>query len=304
MSKIVAIAGGTGFIGSYVAELLRKDGYKILISSRNPEKVRDRFKNFEIFKWNPEVQEFPIEILQRSDAVLNFVGETISQRWTQEVKERLRSSRINSTRNIVSAFSKVNTTGKVFISASAVGIYGSKRDEILTEESTFGDDFLAKLCIDWESEAKRAEEFGIRVVILRIGIVLGKGGGFLARLTPLFKLGLGGKISDGKAWLSWIHIDDLARIVKFAIENENVHGIYNAVSPNPVTNEEFTRTFAKILKRPAFFTVPKFGLKLLFGSELTDVALTASQRVKPERLISAGFKFNYEDIESALRSLF
>ncbi len=304
MTKKITIAGGTGFIGSYVAELLHKDGYQILISSRSPEKVSPRLKKFEIFKWNPDVQEYPIEILQRSDVVLNFIGETISQRWTQKVKERLRNSRINSTRNIVNAFSRVNTTGKVFISASAVGIYGNRGEKILSEESTVGDDFLAKLCIDWENEAKKAEDFGVRVVILRIGIVLGKGGGFLARLTPLFKLGLGGKISDGKAWLSWIHIDDIARIVKFAIEKENVRGIYNAVSPNPVTNEEFTKTFAKVLKRPAFFTVPKFGLKLLFGSELTDIALTASQRVKPERLMNAGFKFNYEDIESALRSLF
>lgn len=304
MPKTVTIAGGTGFIGSYVAESLYRDGYTVLISSRNPEKVPPHLKKFEIFKWDSNIQEFPIEVLQRSDVVVNLIGETISQRWTQKVKERLRSSRINSTRNIVRAFSKVNTSGKVFISASAIGIYGSKREEPLSEESTVGDDFLAKLCIDWENEAKRAEEFGVRVVVLRIGVVLWKDGGFLARLIPLFKLGLGGKISDGKAWLSWIHIDDLAKVIKFAIENEKIQGIYNVVAPNPVTNKEFTETLAKILKRPAFFTVPKFGLKLLFGAELAEIVLTASQRVKPERLINAGFKFNYEDIESTLRSLF
>jgi len=235
---------------------------------------------------------------------VNLIGENISQRWTEKVKERLRNSRINSTRKIVKAFSTVDSKGKVFISASAVGIYGNRGDELLNENSIPGGDFLANLCVDWEKEAKKAQEFGVRVVILRIGIVLGKGGGFLARLEPLFKLGLGGKISDGKAWMSWIHIEDLARAIEFAIENENISGVYNAVAPEPVTNEVFTKTFARVLKRPAFLPVPKFGLKILFGSELTEVALTASQRVKPERLMESGFRFEYEDVESALRSLY
>ncbi len=304
MPKTIAIAGGTGFLGSYVAELLHNDGYKILISTRNPEKISDKFKKFEIFRWNPQTEDFPTDVIQKSDVVINFLGETISQRWTQKVKERLRSSRIDSTRKIAEAFSKVDSNGKVFISASAIGIYGSRHDEVLTEDSNFGDDFLAKLCIDWESEAKKVENTGARVVILRIGVVLGKNGGFLARLTPIFKLGLGGKISDGKALMSWVHIDDLAKVVKFAIENDNVRGVYNVVSPNPVTNEEFTRTFAKVLKRPAIFPVPKFALKILFGKELTEIALTSSQKVQPKRLTEAGFKFQYEDIESALRSLF
>ncbi len=304
MGKTIAIAGGTGFLGSYVAESLYNDGYKILISTRNPEKLSDKFKKFEIFRWNPQTEEFPIDVVQKSDVVINFLGENISQRWTQKVKERLRSSRIDSTRKIAEAFSKVNSSGKVFISASAIGIYGSKRDDIIDENSNFGDDFLARLCVDWENEARKAENTGARLVILRIGIVLGKGGGFLARLTPLFKLGLGGKISDGKAWISWVHIDDIAKVVKFAIENENVRGVYNVVAPNPVTNEEFTKTFAKVLRRPAIFTVPKFALKILFGKELTEVALTSSLKVKPKRLTEAGFKFQYEDIESALKSLF
>jgi hypothetical protein len=304
MAKTIAIAGGTGFLGSYVAELLHNDGYKILISTRNPEKISDKFKKFEIFGWNPQTENFPTDVIQKSDVVINFLGETISQRWTQKVKERLRSSRIDSTRKIAEAFSKVDSNGKVFISASATGIYGSRRDDVLDEDSNPGDDFLAKLCIDWENEAKKVEDTGARVVILRIGIVLGKGGGFLARLTPLFKLGLGGKISNGKAWMSWVHIDDLAKVVKFAIENDGVRGVYNVVSPNPVTNEEFTKTLAKVLKRPAIFTVPKFALKILFGKELTEIALTSSQKVQPKRLTEAGFKFQYEDIESALRSLF
>ncbi len=301
---VIAIAGGTGFIGSYIAESLYKKGYKVLISSRNPKKVSEKFGKFEIFKWNSESDDFPSDVIKASDIVINLVGENISQRWTERVKEKLRSSRINSTRKIVEAFSAVNTSGKVFISASAVGIYGNRGDELLDEGSSFGDDFLAKLCVDWENEAMKAEKYGARVVILRIGIVLGKSGGFLAKLEPLFKLGLGGKISDGKAWISWIHIDDLARIIEFAIENENVKGAYNAVAPEPVTNEDFTKTFAKVLKRPAILPVPKFGLKILFGKELTEVALTASQRVKPTKLIESGFIFQYEDIESALKSLY
>lgn len=304
MSKTIAIAGGTGFIGSYVAKFLLKDGYKVLISSRDPIKVSDRFKEFEVFRWDPTTEDFPIEVIQRADVLINLIGETISQRWTKEVRERLRSSRINSTRKIVEAFSKVNSSGKTFISASAIGIYGNRKGEILTENSSFGDDFLSKLCIDWESEAMKAEEFGVRTVILRIGIVLGERGGFLAKLTPIFKLGLGGKIADGKMWMSWVHIEDLARVIKFAIEDRAVSGVYNVVSPNPVTNEEFTKSFAKVLNRPAFLPVPKFALKVLFGNELTEVALTSSQRVKPERLLELGFQFKYSDVETALKSLF
>lgn len=300
MTKTVTIAGGTGFVGSYVANFLSKDGYKVLISSRNPEKL----KTFEGFKWNPDFEDFPVDVVQRSDVIINLIGETISQRWTEKVKEGLRSSRVNSTRKIVEAFSKINSLGKIFISASATGFYGGKRDEILTENSEAGGDFLAQLCKDWEGEAKKAEEFGVRTIILRIGIVMGKGGGFLARLTPLFKLGLGGKIADGRMWMSWVHIEDLARVIKFSIENENVRGIYNVVSPDPVTNEEFTRTFAKVLNRPALFSVPKFALKILFGGEFTEIVLTSSQRVKPERLIQAGFEFKYPDIKTALESLF
>ncbi|MCS7229060.1 MAG: TIGR01777 family oxidoreductase [Candidatus Kryptonium sp.] len=304
MNKTITIAGGTGFVGSYVANFLSEAGYKILISSRNPEKASAKLSKFEVFKWDPEKEEFPRDVLERSDVVINLIGETIAQRWTKKVKEKLVSSRVNSTRKIVEAFAKVNSSGKTFISASATGFYGSKREEVLTEDSSPGDDFLAKLAINWESEAKKAEELGVRTVILRIGIVLGKNGGFLARLTPIFKLGLGGKIGNGKMWMSWIHLEDLARVVKFAIENENVRGVYNVVSPNPVTNEEFTKKFAKVLKRPAFLPVPEFGLKVLFGKDLTEVALTSSQRVKPERLIQSGFEFKYPDIEAALVSLF
>ncbi|CUU07134.1 hypothetical protein JGI1_01704 [Candidatus Thermokryptus mobilis] len=304
MQKTISIAGGTGFIGRHLAEELSRSGYNVLISSRNPDKVPDEFKKFEVFKWNPQTEDFPIEIIERSDAVLNFIGENISKRWTENVKKRLRESRIFSTRKIVDAFSKVDSRGKLFVSASAIGIYGSKRDGLIDENSSYGDDFLAQLCIDWESEAERAKDYGVRVAILRIGIVLGRDGGFLARLIPLFKLGLGGKIGDGKAWLSWVHIDDLVSAVKFAIENENISGVYNVVSPNPVTNEEFTKIFAKVLRRPALFPVPIFGLKILFGKELTDVALTSSVRVKPSRLLEAGFEFKYAEIETALKDLF
>jgi len=304
MQKTISIAGGTGFIGRHLAEELSRSGYNVLISSRNPDKVPDEFKKFEVFKWNPQTEDFPIEIIERSDAVLNFIGENISKRWTENVKKRLRESRIFSTRKIVDAFSRVDSRGKLFVSASAIGIYGSKRDGLIDENSSYGDDFLAQLCIDWESEAERAKDYGVRVAILRIGIVLGRDGGFLARLIPLFKLGLGGKIGDGKAWLSWVHIDDLVSAVKFAIENENISGVYNVVSPNPVTNEEFTKIFAKVLRRPALFPVPIFGLKILFGKELTDVALTSSVRVKPSRLLEAGFEFKYAEIETALKDLF
>jgi len=226
-------------------------------------------------------------VLPPCDAVVNLAGEPVAQRWTAEARERIRSSRVDGTRRLVDALQK--NPPKVLVSASAIGYYGSRGDEILTEASAPGDDFLAKVCVDWEREAMRAEEFGVRVVRVRIGVVLGPGGA-LAKMLPIFKLGLGGPIADGKHWMSWIHIDDMVRLIEFAIENP-VTGAINAVAPNPVTNAEFTRELARAIHRPAIFPVPKLALKALYG-EMASI-LWASQRVTPAVASNTGFNFRY-----------
>ncbi len=228
-------------------------------------------------------------VLPPCDAVVNLAGEPVAQRWSKAVKERIRSSRVEGTRRLVEAMRK--NPPKVLVSASAVGYYGSRGDEMLSESSAPGDDFLAKVVVDWEREALRAEEFGVRVVVLRIGMVLGPDGGVLKKLLPIFKLGLGGPIGDGRHWMSWIAVDDLIRLIQFVIANE-VRGAINAVAPNPVTNREFTRELARLVQRPAIFPVPRFVLRAIYG-EMAEI-LWASQRAIPRDI---GFEFRRESIQ-------
>jgi len=227
-------------------------------------------------------------VLPPCDAVVHLAGEPVAQRWTAAAKERIRASRVDGTRKLVDAMRR--NPPKVLVSASAVGYYGSRGDEVLTESSNPGDDFLARLAIEWEREALRAEEFGVRVVILRIGVVLGPGGA-LAKMVPIFKAGLGGPIAGGRHWMPWIAIGDLVRLIDFAIQND-VRGPINATAPNPVTNREFTRELARFLHRPAILPVPRFALRALYG-EMAQV-LWASQRAVPRDL---GFKFKWEKLQ-------
>jgi hypothetical protein len=300
----VLITGGTGFIGRYFVKEFMDNGYNVFVSTRDANRARRIFKGSDvnIFQWNPLKQHLPVEILNQSSAVINLIGEPIAEMWTQEKKRLIRESRIYSLRTIVASMGGTNQDGKALVSASAVGYYGNRGDEILTEESTPGNDFLAGICREWEGEAFKARNVGVRVVIMRIGIVLGRSGGILKKMLLPFKLGLGGPIGDGKHWMSWIHVEDLARIARFAVENENISGPINAVSPNPVRNHKFAVALGKILKRPVILRIPKFALKTLYGSELVDTMLTASQRAVPKRLQELGFKFKYPEIESALQN--
>ena len=230
------------------------------------------------------------------DAVVHLAGEPVSQRWSTEVREKIRSSRVEETRKLVNAMR--SNPPKVLVSASAVGYYGSRGDEVLTEASRPAQDFLGNVCVEWEQEAFEAQEFGVRVVCLRNGVVLGKGGGALERMTPPFKLGVGGRIGDGKQWMAWIHLDDVIGLIEFAISNAAFRGPANATAPNPVTNEQFTRSLASVLHRPAILPVPKFALDLLFG-EMAQIVY-ASQRVIPEAALNAGYKFRFPELEPAL----
>jgi hypothetical protein len=236
--------------------------------------------------------------LEGCDAVIHLAGEPVAQRWTTAARERIRSSRIDGTRKLVAAM-KPNPP-VTMISASAIGYYGSRGDEILTETSAAGDDFLAEIAEGWEREAMAAESFGVRVVRLRIAVVLGRGGGALEKMLLPFKLGIGGRIGSGSQWMSWIHLDDLVALIRFALEGK-LTGPVNASAPEPVTNEEFTRELGRALHRPAILPVPAIALKLMFG-EMSQVML-GSHRVIPEVALGAGFTFRFSVLRDAFASI-
>jgi uncharacterized protein len=241
--------------------------------------------------------------LSGCEAVVHLAGEPVAQRWTPAAKERIRSSRIEGTRHLVQAIAAMDTRRpSVLVSASAIGYYGSRGDEMLTEQSSPGTGFLADVCIAWEHEAQEAEKLGLRVVTPRFGVVLGQGGGALQKMLPPFRMGVGGRIGSGKQWMSWIHLDDLANLIVFAVMHASLNGAVNATAPNPVTNADFTREMAQAVNRPGVIPVPEFALSLLFGEMST--MLVGGQRVIPCAALDAGYRFRYSDLESALAALF
>ena len=292
------ITGATGFLGRKLikALLARGDSVNYLARQRNPTmNSRAAYQCWDMR------ENAPLKVVPRLDAIVNLMGEPIAQRWTKEVKERIYSSRIEGTRKLVSALADLSYRPEVLVSASAVGYYGDRGDEVLTEESPAGSGFLAKTCADWEREARRAEVFGVRVVSIRVATVLGRDGGALPSMLKPFKLGLGGKFGDGNQWMSWVHVDDLVRLFVFAAENGGANGVLNGGSPNPVTNAEFTRLFARGVHRPAFLPMPKFALKLALG-EMSSF-LFDSLRVMPQKTAESGFRFDYPELNGALKNL-
>ena len=293
----ITVTGATGFVGAQLTRALLSAGHTVHALARHRPANLPAAVQF--LKWSTE-QEPPRESLAHADAVIHLVGEPVAQRWTPEAKKRIRASRVDGTRHLVNALSTESRRPQVLISASAIGIYGSRGDEILTEQSSPGDDFLATLVMDWEKAALLAEALGIRVVRFRFGVVLGEGGA-LAKMLPPFRLGLGGRLGNGRQWMSWIHIDDVINLILFILTNAGVHGPVNATVPEPVTNAQFTKELASTLHRPAIFPVPKLALNLLFG-EMAGLVL-ASQRVLPEAARSCGFEFQYPKLGPALRNL-
>jgi len=293
--KNVFIVGGTGFIGGYVVSNLLKENFEVYVLVRNKEKAKKIPSTCKVVFGDPTKEgDWQIQ-LNDADIVINLTGQNIFSRWNENYKKLILESRVKSTENIVSSLKK----GAFLVNASAIGYYGDKGETLVTEESPPGDDFLAKVCIEWEKNALKAKEKGGKVIITRFGIVLGKGG-MLSKILPVFKWGLGGTLGKGNQWFSWIHIDDLISAILFLIKHEK-EGIYNFVSPKPVTNKEFTKTLGNILKRPAFFKVPLFVMKFLFG-EVANV-ITSSVKAYPKNLLEAGFKFKFENIEDALENL-
>jgi uncharacterized protein len=295
----ITVTGATGFVGSRLTHALLDAGHTVHALARKPP--ADLPASVRFSEWRSMDEEPPPESLAGADAVIHLAGEPVAQRWTPEAKQRIRGSRVDGTRHLVNALSTQSRRPALLISASAIGIYGSRGDEILTERSKTGDDFLARLVTDWEKAAVLAEALGIRVVRLRLGVVLGKDGGALQKMLPPFRLGLGGRLSSGRQWTSWIHIDDVINLILFILANAGVHGAINATAPEPVSNAEFTKELADAIHRPAIFPVPKLALGILFG-EMAGMVL-ASQRVIPEAAKGAGFEFQYPKLGPALRRL-
>jgi uncharacterized protein len=292
----VLITGASGLIGKALQRSFAEKGYEMLLAGR-----REPRKGNEI-RWTVEdgFAEADLERLERLDAVVHLAGEGIAGlRWTDEKKKAIRDSRVIGTHTIVNTLAGLKQKPKVFVTGSALGYYGDRGDEIVTETSRPGDTFLAEVCRDWEIESRRAEDSGIRTVLLRTGIVLSKDGGALATMLTPFKFGVGGVVGSGKQWMSWISLDDVIGIINYAIENENLRGAVNVVAPNPVTNEEFTKTLGDVLYRPTILPLPEFAVNLVFG-EMGDALLIDSTRVEPRRLNDAGYKFKFPELKSAL----
>ena len=295
------VTGATGFVGRRLLKHLDRP----VVLSRNAAKAQSELARFDVLSiaWDPAREPAPAKAFDGIDTVFHLAGEPVAEgRWTAAKKARLRDSRILGTQNLVKTLSELPTRPKVLVSASAVGYYSDRGEEVLDESASPRDDFLGELCQAWEREALAAEPLGIRVVPVRVGIVLGERGGALARMQTPFYLGMGAPLGNGRQYMPWIHIEDLVRMMLFAAEHDQVRGPLNGVSPNPVTNREFTKTLGRVLSRPTFMPpVPGFMLKLMFG-EFGQILLH-SQRAVPKRALEAGFHFQHPQLEPALREI-
>ena len=292
----VLVTGASGFIGSALQRSLRKKGHELLLASRN-EPRDDSW-----VQWSVDEGFADPKKLEGIDAVIHLAGESISGlRWTDDKKKAIRDSRVLGTRNIVDTIAELDRRPSVLIAASAVGFYGDRGDEILTETSKSGKTFLADVCREWEAESRRAEDSGVRTVLLRTGLVMSKEGGALGTMLLPFKMGLGGVIGDGKQWMSWISLDDHINVITTSLENESIRGAVNSVSPEPVNNEEFTKVMGEVLYRPTFIPVPEFAVHLMLG-EMGEELLLNSERVVPKRLTDLGFEFKFADLKKAIEN--
>jgi uncharacterized protein len=292
----VLMTGASGLVGTALAAELRAAGATVNRFVRPGTAVAAAD-----VEWNPETGEMNLAAAEGADVVVNLAGASIGGgRWTAKRKALLRSSRVDLTERLVAGLGRLKNPPTVFVSASAIGYYGDRSEESLTEESASGQDFLAAITRDWEVAAMKAEQFGTRTVIARFGIVLARDGGALPQMLTPFKMGAGGRIGSGKQWMSWVALDDVVGAIRFAIEDASVRGPVNVVAPNPARNSEFTRVLARVLRRPAIFPAPAFALRLMLG-EMADALLLSSQRVVPQKLSEGGFRFQYADLESALR---
>jgi len=294
----ILITGGSGFIGQALCASLAGDGHVPLVVSRSPEKAA------KVLPDSAVVRQKAADFLDHApEAIVNLAGEPIAEgRWTESKKRALLASRVDATRAVVDFCRQADTKPRVLVSASAVGYYGDQGEREVTEDTEPNDEFAHQLCRTWEAEAERAVDLGVRVARLRIGLVLDDGGGMLARTKPIFKLGAGGKLGDGKQYMPWIHRMDMVRAIRFLIETDGLEGPFNGSAPHPVTNAEFTRSLGKALNRPAVLPAPALALKLAFG-EMSRLLLTGARMV-PKRLEDAGFEFRFRELDDALADIF
>jgi uncharacterized protein (TIGR01777 family) len=293
----ILISGSHGLVGSALIQSLEAQGQEVFRLVRYAPNSRSEIE------WSPDRYSIALARIEGFDAVVSLAGESIAEgRWTDEKKRRIRESRVKGTKLLGDALANLTAPPRTFICASAIGYYGNRGDELLTEESARGDDFLSDVCAEWEQATSLAADKGIRVVNSRFGIILDQEGGALKKMLPPFRMGVGGKLGSGKQWMSWITLDDVVGALNFALTNEAVRGPVNYVAPNPVTNVEFTKTLGKVLSRPTLFPVPAFAIKPLFG-EMGEALLLGSQRVKPTRLEQAAYEFKHAQLEQGLRAV-
>ncbi len=293
----VVVAGGTGFIGSKLWESLLARGHDVVLLTRDASRSRDHVHpKVHVVSWAKGAAWEPW--IDGAGGIVNLAGETIAQRWTKAAKERIRTSRLDATAKLCGAIEKAILKPSVLVNASAVGIYGPRGDETLSEESSPGSDFLATTCLAWEAAAREAEPLGARVAMIRTGVVLGRGGA-LAKMLPPFKAFLGGPIGEGGQWMSWIHLDDLVALYVFALENSQIAGPLDGTAPNPVTMKDFAAALGRALHRPSLLKVPAPAVHILLG-EMSTVVLDG-QRVLPKKAQEAGFTFRFPEVDAALR---
>lgn len=291
----IAITGASGLIGSALVRALERDGHTVRrLVRRAPHGAGEA-------AWDPARGTIDPGAVEGADAVINLAGEPLDQRWTRSARRRIVASRVDGTSLIARAIASAASRPRVLLSSSAIGIYGSRGDEVLEESSTHGRDFAADVCAQWEGATEPAAAAGARVVHMRTGLVLAREGGALAKMLPAFRAGVGGRMGSGRQWLSWISLEDSVRAIRFLLMAEELTGAVNLVAPNPVTNAEFTRVLGRVLGRPALMRVPAFALELVFG-KMADGTILASQRVRPRRLLDAGFRFALPTLEAALRA--
>ncbi len=311
------ITGGSGFIGTELIKQLLLEGHDVTVLTRDEVKTLNHFdavmKRSQQERDAPNVAQSRVKTItsfaqlsddDSVDAVINLSGQGIAdKRWSDDVKQQLIDSRINTTRSLYSYLRDTRVKPDVVISGSALGFYGIQHGDKPLNEFALGDDsFSSKLCTLWQAEARRIETLGIRTCYLRTGIVLGKNGGALAKMLPAFKLGLGGPMGNGKQWMSWIHMDDIIGIIRFAVEHEIIIGAINATAPHPVTNKTFSRMLGKALKRPALIPMPAFLLKLMMG-QMAEELLLSGQRVIPQKMLDSGYSFRFEKLPDALHDV-
>ena len=289
----ITVTGASGLIGAKLVERLRARGDDVTTLSRNPSAPG-------AVAWRPEDEPAPAAALNGRAAVVHLAGEEVAQRWSEDAKRRIRSSRELGTRNLVAGIEAADPRPRVLVSSSAVGYYGPHGDERLDEQTPAGSDFLAEVCVAWEREAQRAAELGARIVNVRTGVVLAQGGGALAKMLPFFRLGVGGPVAGGRQYMPWIHVDDVVGIYLAALDGEDWNGPVNASAPEPVTNKAFAKALGRALHRPAVAPVPALAVRALYG-EMAEI-VTTGQRVIPRRAQELGYAFGHTDLDEALRS--